>query len=326
MEISSQGALLVLAAVSLLSAVVGVALAVLAAGTLRRAARRAAGQVREVRRHPLVGDLPQESEPAFRALTLELNLLLQDLRGRVREAEGRSAEQEALAEGPPDLALIRTDAEWRIASFSRGAVAMTGWAREEVLDRHVEVLFAPGEWERLIPKLARRSLREAGITDTVGLERRDGRRFPAAISIAPPPGDLSSGVVLVARDLTAEHELRKRLQDSEERYRGLVEGMSDGVFILQGETIVYANPALARLVGPEAGGPVGRPFKDWIEARDLLPVLEAMERAQRGESGVSGEFACRVRGRDAAPVEARVATVVWVILGLAAAFLVGLAF
>jgi PAS domain S-box-containing protein len=307
MEFSSQGALLVLAGVSLLSAVAAVALAVLAAGTLRRAARRAAGQVREMRRHPLVGDLPQESEPSFRSLILELNLLLQDLRGRVREAERRSAELDALSEGPPDLALVRTDAEWRIASFSRGAVTMTGWPREEVLDRHVEVLFAPGEWERLIPKLSRRTLREAGIAEAADLQRRDGRRFPAALSLAPPPGEGATGMLLVARDVTAEREIQRRLQDSEDRYRGLVEGMSDGLFILQGLRIVYANPALARLAGREREALLGRPFKELILAEDLLRVVELLERVQRGESGVSGEFVCRVRGSGATPLEARVA-------------------
>ncbi|HKN48532.1 MAG TPA: PAS domain S-box protein, partial [Candidatus Polarisedimenticolia bacterium] len=308
MDISPDGALLA-AAVALAAAAVGTALAILGIGTLRRAARRLAGQIADLRRHPQIGDLPAESDPAFRTLSLEINHLIRDLRARLREADRRSGELEAVLDGPPDLALVSTDPEWRIVSFSRGAVALTLWQREEILGNHVETLFAAGEWERILPKLARRPLREAGIVESARLLRRDGTAFPASLSVAPasPASGAAGSMLLVARDLTSATELERRLRDSEERYRRLVEGVSDGVFITQSERLVYVNPGLARLVGVDRKELQGAPFKDLLDARDLLRVVEILRRAERGEGAASGEISCLLRVRQGAPAECRVA-------------------
>ncbi len=305
-----DGAIFMVGSVALLAGSVAVALAIFALGSLRRSAKRVAGQVREIRRHPEVGELTPESETGLKTLGVELNHLLGDLRARLRQAAARSGDLLALMDAPSDLALVALDGEWQITAFGRGAVAVTGWPREEMLGRHVEILFAPGSWETILPKLARRSLREAGIAERVRLQRRDGELFPALISLAPAPEGraATAGFLLVARDLTAERALETRLRESEERHRRLVEGVGDGVFILQGERLVYVNPALARIVAIEREALQGRPFKDLLEAGDLLRTMDIVRRAERGEEGGAGEIACRLKGEaGGAPLEARVA-------------------
>jgi len=308
MEIWSDGAFVAVAAVSL-SAVVAISLSILAIGALRRAARRVRDQIRELRRHPQVGDLPAESDAAFRSLTLEINHLIHDLRSRLQDSDRRSGDLRALVDGPPDIALVHTDPEWRVVFFSRGAAALTLWEREEILDHHIETLFAPGEWERILPKLARRSLREAGIAETVVLQRRDRATFPARLSVAPAPegSGLAGSILFAARDLTAEKDLEQRLRDSEERHRRLVEGIADGVFVVQGEKIVYANPALARMLGVAPQALAGSAFKEIVHARDLLRVLEALRHAERGGADGAREITCRLMTRSGPPVEARIA-------------------
>jgi PAS domain S-box-containing protein len=309
MELVSDGHWPLLAAMSFVAAVVGVALAILAIGTLRRAARRMAAQIEEIRRHAPIGELAPESDPGLRALAAEINLLLRDLRSRLRLVQGRSGDLQALIDGPPDLALVSSDAAWRILSFSRGAAHLTGWAREEILDHHLETLFAPGEWERILPKLARRSLRDAGIADTVRLQRRDGSTFPAHVSIGPAQGEAggAGAILLTAFDLTSQDELERRLRDAEEGYRRLVEGIGDGVFIVQSDRLAYANPALARLLGVEREALMGMPFKDLVSADDLLRVQDHFRRVERGELPGSGTVDCRLARRGGGPIEARIA-------------------
>jgi PAS domain S-box-containing protein len=309
MDLVSDGHWLLLAAVSFVAAVVGVALSLLAIGTLRRAARRMASQIEEIRRHAPIGELAPESEPGLRSLAAEINLLLRDLRARLRLVQGRSGDLQALIDGPPDLALVSTDAEWRILSFSRGAALLTGWTREEVLDHHLETLFAPGDWERILPKLSRRSLREAGITDTVRWQRRDGSSFPAHLSVGPAQGGTGGAgtILLTALDLSTRHDLERRLREAEEGYRRLVEGIGDGVFIVQADRLTYGNPALARLLGVEREALEGMPFKDLVSADDLLRVQDLLRRVERGELPASGTFDCRLGRRGAGPIEARIA-------------------
>ncbi len=297
--------LLAVAAVTILAGVLAVALAILSIGLLRRSLRRLTAMVTELRRHPLIGALPAEPDPLLGALAQELNGLVTDLRGRVEETRKRSLDFECLASGPPDLALIGTDADWGVVFFSRGAVALAGWPAEEIAGKHVEALFEPGEWERILPKLARRSLRDAGISESLQMLRKDGRSFPAQVSIAGLPGD-GEGMLIAARDLTAERELEARLRESEDRHRRLVEGMGDGVFILQEDRVVYANPALARLLGGGREALEGAPLRRIVHSHDLLRVLELVRRAQAG-SEPAGEIGCLLASAGPAPVEVRLA-------------------
>jgi PAS domain S-box-containing protein len=299
------GPVAAVAAVALAAGVAAILLSLAAVGALRRMLRRTTARIRDLRRHPLVGDLPAETEPSLRELARELNLLLADLRAAARRLEERRL-LPAIAGGPPDLAIIGLDGEYAVASFSRGAALLTGWEPVEILDRHVEVLFAPGEWERLLPKLARRTLREGGIAETVRLLCRDGRVLPARVSMAGAAPDGSGGLILVARDLTEEQEAGGRLRASEKRYRGLVEGIADGVFLVEEERIVHANPALARMLGREPERLRGTPFCDLVHAHDLLRVVEILRRAARDEEP-AGETICLLAARDGSPLEVRLA-------------------
>jgi PAS domain S-box-containing protein len=305
MDASFEPSLLAMAAVILMAGVVAVALAILSIGLLRRSLRRLTALVEEVRRHPLIGDLPADPDPILGALTREMNGLVADLRGSLEESRRRFADLECLASGPPDLALVGTDPDWGVTFFSRGAVALTQWPAEEITGKHVESLFRHGEWDRILPKLARRSVRDAGVSEVLTMARRDGTSFPAQVSIAGLPGNVG-GMLVAARDLTAERDLEVRLRESEERHRSLVERMSDGVFILQGDRLVYANSALASMLGVRREEVDGASIKTILHSHDLLRVIEAMRRAQSGRD-TQGEIDCLLQAGSAGKVEARLA-------------------
>jgi PAS domain S-box-containing protein len=267
----------------------------------RDAARRLAERLAELRRHPLIGDLGRDADLVLDAVSSAAGDLVAALREQVAASRKESAAMEAMAQGPPDVALVGLDEEWTIVAFSRGAERLTGWPPDEVTGQHVEALFAPGEWERLLVKLARRSLREDGFVETLRLQRRDGTAVVCRVSAGPSGG---AGTLLVARDLGPELELERRLRVSEERHRRLVEEVQDGVLVVQSGRLAYANPALARLLGTTPDGLRERPFKDLLDARDLLRVLDLLGRAERGEEP-SGETSCRMAFPGQPPIEAR---------------------
>ncbi|HZN05022.1 MAG TPA: PAS domain S-box protein, partial [Candidatus Polarisedimenticolia bacterium] len=266
--------LLGLAAAGLLAAILVCAIAL---ARLRGALRRFVARTEALRRHPLVGEVVPEPDSPIADVERSLQSLVDGLRDEARKAQGKVSSLQALAEGPADLGLIGLDGEWIVASFSRGAVRLTGWPADEMVGRHVEALFAAGEWERLLVKLARRSLREEGFSETVRLQRRDGTEAPVGLS-AGAAGS-TGGTLLVIRDLRAERELERRLRVSEERHRRLVEEVQDGVLLVQEGRIAYANPALARLLGATVESLRNRPFKDLLETRDLLRVVDLLARA-----------------------------------------------
>ncbi len=77
--------------------------------------------------------------------------------------------------------------------------------------------------------------------------------------------------------------LRDRAQRSEARYRALVEHALVGVYVIQDERIVYANPPLAELLGYAPEALVGLPMREVIAPEDrTLAHEKIVERLQRG--------------------------------------------
>lgn len=91
---------------------------------------------------------------------------------------------------------------------------------------------------------------EEKITDII--ELKDGR-FLERNSHPQRLGEESIGRVWVFRDVTKRIQAQKSLQQSEEKYRNIVENAIEGIFqMLPNGNIVSANPALARIFGVES--------------------------------------------------------------------------
>jgi PAS domain S-box-containing protein len=97
------------------------------------------------------------------------------------------------------------------------------------------------------------------------------------------PGDLSRGVIFTVRDITEQKQAEQALRESEEKYRRLVESSIDGIAIVQGTEIKFANQALLNMYGAsEAEEVIGNNFTEFVshEYRELL-VQRGLER-ERG--------------------------------------------
>ncbi len=92
-----------------------------------------------------------------------------------------------------------------------------------------------------------------------------GARRMMNIAFIGVPPDL---VLAVTEDLTRHHETQRALEESERRYRTLVEGAPDGIVVHRGGRILYANDAFARLVRAEAEAIVGTPVLDHVHPDD----------------------------------------------------------
>ena len=202
-----------------------------------------------------------------------------------RTASAPSATERELREvldAVRDHAVIATRADGEIRSFSPGACSLFGWTEGEAIGRPAAFLFEEASWRDLLPKLARRSFREKGAASRAEFVRRDGSRFHGHVDVrslgqADTP---AGGWLLVVRDVSAQVHLEQELRDAEERYRSLVEGLTEGVFIVQDGTIVYANPALHALGGHAPGTLPGTPLRDRVTTRDVLVLQDRLGELQ----------------------------------------------
>jgi PAS domain S-box-containing protein len=113
--------------------------------------------------------------------------------------------------------------------------------------------------------------------------RPDGKVVDAEVIATSFLDNGEPAIQVVFRDITRRKELVDALRQSEEKYRTLVEHSQNGVFIIQGRTILYINAALARMLGGEPADFIGQDFRDGIAPEDREWVIDRGQRRQRGE-------------------------------------------
>lgn len=89
--------------------------------------------------------------------------------------------------------------------------------------------------------------------------------------------------------LRAEIGERERVEESlrrsEERYRDLVENVSDVIFSVDGEgRITYVSPAIEHVGGRTAAEVIGRSFLDFVHPEDAAALIASFQRTLGGES------------------------------------------
>ena len=138
-------------------------------------------------------------------------------------------------------------------------------------------------------------------TDYVMLSTGDRRRLDVAYIARGP--DL---VIVATGDLTGRFQTEGKLEESERRYRTIVEGAPDGIVVHRDGTILYVNEAFARLVGaPSPGSVVGTPVLSHVHPDDRAGVVARVRGIEEG--GVAPLLEERLLRADGTVVYAEVA-------------------
>ncbi len=117
--------------------------------------------------------------------------------------------------------------------------------------------------------------RAMGRLAQVSALRSDGSEFPVEASISHTEVGGKRLYTVIMRDVTAKLANQRALAETERRYRSLVETSLNGVMLLRHDVVVYANPAIAHILG----------FKDAVELTGLsvytLTAPEHVEAVRR---------------------------------------------
>lgn len=190
---------------------------------------------------------------------------------RATEALGASEERYRLiVEGARDYAILTTDADGTITSWSPGAAAVYGWPVEEAEGASVDMTFVDEDRAAGVPAAERAEARASGVALDVRWHRcHDGRRvFIEGVTRAlwDDAGRLR-GFLKIGQDVTRRREVDEALRASEARYRTLVA-------TLPGAAVFVFDAALRyRLAGGEAFRAAGF-TPDRFLGRSVVEVLE----------------------------------------------------
>ncbi len=144
---------------------------------------------------------------------LQRTSLQEELRRRVADREAKLA---SFVDAVDEYAIFRVDDTHRITSWNRGAEAITGYERAEILDERLDV-FVDTESESPT-QLFERAAEQGQVTYQGWWERRDGRTFWADVTIsAQTIGDGDTEFVVIVRDTTDEREYERTIETERER-------------------------------------------------------------------------------------------------------------
>ena len=219
----------------------------------------------EVRRVPLL----YRGRPHVFILTRDITE-----RKRAEQALRESEEQyHAIFIATADGLTLR-DRNFRIVDVNPALLAMTGFAREEVLGSD-RMLFTPPEHRGATRELFRRELAGEPTRYEMEAVRKDGTRFSVEVRGVPLQYRGEPHVLVIARDITERRRAEAALQASEERYREVVESQTDLVCrYLPDTTLTFVNEAYCRFFGRPREELIGRRFVELIPEPARPAVLD----------------------------------------------------
>jgi PAS domain S-box-containing protein len=205
-------------------------------------------------------------------------MLNQSLLSEVAQAKDRF---ELIFNNGPDMAFItRLDDDVVVQGNERFSLLSDGRTGVPMS----EIARGLGRKEMIRSKVLE-ALRREGHAENIEAEftLRDGSRFVGMMSARRFSVGGVDLVINVLRDITLRKIAEERIQESESKYRLLVEMASEAIIVAQGGLLKLVNPATERLTGRTAEYLVGRSFDVFIHPEDRAMVVENHHRRFRGE-------------------------------------------
>ncbi len=203
---------------------------------------------------------------------------------------------ELLVASISDYAIYMLDAEGYVRSWNAGAERFKGYQEAEVLGQHFSRFYTDEDRAAGMPQRTLDTARRDGRFEGEGWRvRKDGTRFWASVVLDPiraPDGSLL-GFAKVTRDITERRAAQEELRDSEQRFRLLVQGVTDyAIYMLspQGE-ITNWNVGAERIKGYTQEEVVGSHYRRFFSEEDRAASVpeRALETAAReGRFGSEG--------------------------------------
>lgn len=183
--------------------------------------------------------------------------------------------------------LFELDAEGKYRYLSPSLNALTGYHPEDLVDKVHFYDVVPEEYKEAFKKMAFEFIGQQKPIENLitPLLTVDGKTIWIE-TVAMPVSD-RNGNLLVYRgsstDVTDKKKAIDALKQSENKYRMLVENVSDVLFTLKPDgTISYISPTVKNLTGYEAEDYIGNHFSAFIHKADLESVAYDFEQIKTG--------------------------------------------
>ena len=211
--------------------------------------------------------------------------LLRDISERMQREVALRANEERfrlMVERVRDYAIFLLDVNGNITTWNEGAERTKGYSAGEIIGKHFSTFYTLEDLEDRKPERELKIAIATGKYEEEGWRvKKDGSVFWANVVITALFNEHNKhiGFSKVTRDLTERKEAQEILRQSEERYRSLVEQVTDyGIFMLDNKgRIISWNEGARRINGYSSEEIIGKYFSIFYTQEDLLNGKPANE-------------------------------------------------
>ncbi len=212
-------------------------------------------------------------------------------RKRMEEALRESEERVRLMiEGVSDYAIFMLDPDGLVASWNRGAERIKGYQANEIIGKHFSVFYPPEDVESGKPDgLLKTAAATGQVSDEGWRVRKDGTRFRANVvitAVRDSDGKLR-GFSKITRDVTARHEIERKLHHEQQFVKSLVECFPDLIVVIDKRgDFEFVSDRVKDILGVTPEEYIGRPVGQRIEAADRAKLKAMFDAALAGQKNI----------------------------------------
>ncbi|MGZ3238775.1 MAG: PAS domain-containing protein, partial [Burkholderiaceae bacterium] len=192
--------------------------------------------------------------------------------------------------GVTDYAIYMLSPDGIVSTWNAGAQRFKGYTAEEIIGKHFSRFYTEQDRANNLPARAlQTALTDGKFEDEGWRVRKDGTCFWASVVIDPIFNDDGNlyGFAKITRDITGRKVAAEALSASEERFRLLVQGVTDYAIYMLSPTgeIVSWNSGARRIKGFEQDEVVGTHFSRFYTEEDRANGLPMKALATASSEG-----------------------------------------
>ncbi len=183
-------------------------------------------------------------------------------------------------------AIIGMDKNGLITIWTPQAERIFGWKEEEVIGKRMSEIIIPEQYRVHHERGLERYIKEGkgsilNKTIEVASLHRSGREFPVELSIAVVNDADNDFFCAFIRDISERKEAEKRIRQSEEKNRALIENISDTIILINEKLeVVYQSPSFIRTAGFTLDDHKGKTIWEIIHPDELEECLDIKHRSE----------------------------------------------
>jgi PAS domain S-box-containing protein/putative nucleotidyltransferase with HDIG domain len=180
--------------------------------------------------------------------------------------------------------MVITDENNNILFVNHASQKTYGYESHELIGRHISIVQSNKNPPALLEKLTTATSDGTWEGELIN-KRKDGSEFPIHLSSSSVVDEMGKIIALigVAQDITERKQAEDAMRQSEEKYRNLIEAMSDGLGVQdKNGLITFMNRRACEMLGYELEELIGKPVTFLFDEKNQKILQEQMIQLRKG--------------------------------------------